>query len=47
MHFSLSSVNEEENVFSDYCKPGLCKYFGGDGMHTGCRNGVRHNGVSS
>lgn len=37
---------EDKDIFTDYCKPGLCQYFGGDGMHSGCRNGILHNGVS-
>lgn len=35
----------DEDIFTDYCKPGLCKFNGGDGMHTGCKDFVRHSGV--
>ncbi|KAM7344407.1 uncharacterized protein ACRADG_011144 [Cochliomyia hominivorax] len=35
---------DDEDIFTDYCKPGLCEYFGGDGMHTGCRDGKLHDG---
>ena len=35
----------DEEIFTDYCTPGLCKYNGGDGMHTGCKEGKRHSGV--
>ncbi|XP_065368980.1 venom allergen 3-like [Calliphora vicina] len=36
--------SDDEDIFTDYCRPGLCKYMGGDGMHSGCRDGIRHNG---
>ncbi|XP_023304693.2 venom allergen 5-like [Lucilia cuprina] len=42
---SISSANEDDDdIFTDYCRPGLCEYNGGDGMHSGCRDGVLHNG---
>lgn len=39
------SKTNEEDIFTDYCQPELCYYIGADGIHSGCKDGVRHNGV--
>ncbi|TMW41344.1 hypothetical protein DOY81_013578, partial [Sarcophaga bullata] len=42
-YFMTCRADDDEEIFTDYCNPELCKYTPND-HHTGCMDGKRHDG---